>query len=80
MNGNSYEFDFRTYKRWRPSMLQAMKQWVSELLDRRRARREIRYLHGMSEHMLRDIGLTRADLSDDRSFSAAAELRSRNQT
>lgn len=80
MNGNSYEFEFRTYERWRPSVFQSLTQWVADLMERRRVRREIRYLHDMSDHMLRDIGLARADLSDDRSFSAAAELRSRNQS
>lgn len=62
VNGNPYEFDFQIYDRWRPSLLQSFRQWVNRVRLERRRRREVRSLYGWSDHLLRDIGLTRADI------------------
>jgi uncharacterized protein YjiS (DUF1127 family) len=79
LHTNPYEFDFQTYARWHPSLLGSFKRWLAKLHQQRRVRREIQCLHEMSDHLLQDIGLTRADLSDDGQFKNAAKLRSDSQ-
>lgn len=78
MNSNPYEFDFRTYDRWRPSLLQSFRQLLHRFGQAGRMRHEIQSLHELSDNMLEDIGLTRTDLSDDRRLSRAAESRLRS--
>ena len=62
LNGNPYEFDFQTYARWRPSLFQSLRRWLSCLREERRRQREIRSLNDLSDWLLNDIGLTRWEL------------------
>ena len=46
------------------SLLALVTHWLKALARTRRHRREARMLAGLDRHMLADIGLTRADVSD----------------
>ena len=46
------------------SLLALVTQWLKRLAEARRHRREARILAGLDRHMLADIGITRADVSD----------------
>jgi uncharacterized protein YjiS (DUF1127 family) len=46
------------------SLLALVTHWLKALARMRRHRREARMLAGLDQHMLADIGLTRADVSD----------------
>jgi uncharacterized protein YjiS (DUF1127 family) len=79
MQSNPYEFDFQTYGRWRPSLFQSLREFLNGARQARQTRREIQSLHDLSDHMLEDIGLTRADLWDDPKLTKAAESRLHKQ-
>jgi len=45
-------------------LLALVTHWLKRLSEARRHRREARVLAGLDRHMLADIGITRADVSD----------------
>jgi uncharacterized protein YjiS (DUF1127 family) len=59
---HSLEFDFRTGRPWRRSLIRAFKRWIAWKVEQRRVRREIRDLLEKDDWLLHDVGLTRHEV------------------
>jgi uncharacterized protein YjiS (DUF1127 family) len=58
----SLEFDFRTYRPWRRSLIRSIKRWIAWQVENRRIRRDIQHLLEMDDRLLDDVGLTRHEV------------------
>jgi uncharacterized protein YjiS (DUF1127 family) len=56
------EFDFRTGRPWRRSLIRTFKRWIAWKKEQRRVRLEIRDLLEREDWLLQDVGLTRYDV------------------
>jgi uncharacterized protein YjiS (DUF1127 family) len=49
---------------FRQRLIHALRGWRRRVVNRRRARADMRHLAGMSEHELRDLGIGRSEVPE----------------
>jgi uncharacterized protein YjiS (DUF1127 family) len=58
----SLEFDFRTGRPWRRSIIRTFKRWIAWKVEQRHMRRELKELLENEDRLLHDVGLTRYEV------------------